>query len=179
MGHVGRFSAVDSVTYPRAARVVCRTSRGLEVGQVLSRIRNGDNGGDHNGAFDGTLLRGMTAADELLLARLERHKNRAYKACRKLLQERNIPAVLMEVEHLFDGKSLFFYFLGEVTPTIESVIRELTQVYEANVQFRRFAETLTLGCGPGCGTEEATGNGCGQSCGSCAISGSCAATAKP
>jgi len=36
MGQVGRFAAVDAVRYPRHTRVVLRTRRGLEIGQVLS-----------------------------------------------------------------------------------------------------------------------------------------------
>ena len=36
MGQVGRFAAVDAVRYPRHSRVVLRTRRGLEIGQVLS-----------------------------------------------------------------------------------------------------------------------------------------------
>ena len=63
------------------------------------------------------------------------------------------------MEHLFDGRSLFFYFLGESPPELEGVLAELAEVYDANVQFRRFSDTLTAGCGPGCGTESA--GGCG------------------
>ncbi len=84
----------------------------------------------------------------------------------------------MDVEHLFDGRTLWFYFLGEITPELSSITDELAELYEAQVQFRRFAETLTAGCGPGCGTEDAQGQGC-QSCGTgCAIAGACGTRAE-
>ena len=35
MGQVGRFAAVDAVRYPRRSRVIVRTRRGLEMGEVL------------------------------------------------------------------------------------------------------------------------------------------------
>ena len=35
-GAVGCFRAADGAGYPRTARVICRTSRGLEVGEVLA-----------------------------------------------------------------------------------------------------------------------------------------------
>ncbi len=35
LGNVGRFTSVDAVAYPRASRVIVRTSRGLETGEVL------------------------------------------------------------------------------------------------------------------------------------------------
>jgi hypothetical protein len=169
LGHVGRFTSADGTRYPRAARVVCRTRRGLEVGEVLSDL-------EPAATFDsdGAVLRRVSVEDDLLLARLQKNKDEAYVACTSLLSERGIPAVLMDVEHLFDGRSLYFYFLGDVTPEIESVTSELAATYDSAVQFQKFADTLTHGCGPSCGTEEAEGNGCGSGgCSSCAVASAC------
>lgn len=169
MGHVGRFTSVDAVQFPRGSRVVCRTSRGLEVGQVLSAATNGE-----RGESDGSLLRGVTPEDELLLARLEKNKEEAFAACTELVAQRGLPVVLMDVEHLFDGRSLYFYFLGDVTPELDAITGELAAAYEAKVQFRQFAETLTAGCGPSCGTEDAEGGGCGVGgCATCAVASAC------
>src|SRR5688572_8313945 len=117
MGQVGRFAAVDSVRYPRRSRVVVRTRRGLEVGDVLTPPDDRDDG---HAFADGELLRGITVQDELLQARLEKNRQDAYAACTKMLAESGITAVLIDVEHLFDGQGLFFYFLGEVTPELEA-----------------------------------------------------------
>lgn len=166
MGHVGRFSAVDGLRYRRETRVICRTSRGLEVGQVLDCL-------DCGGEADGTLLRAVTVEDELLIARLERDREAAVEACARMLQEQGLAAILMDVEHLFDGESLYFYFLGEVTEELESLTSELAEAYETKVQFRKFTETLTAGCGPDCGTEAASG-GCGEGgCATCSLAKAC------
>lgn len=128
------------------------------------------------GSFDsdGAVLRRVGIEDDLLLARLEKNKDEAYAACTTLLAERGIPAILMDVEHLFDGRSLYFYFLGDVTPEIESLTSELAAAYDTTIQFQKFADTLTHGCGPGCGTEDAEGNGCGSGgCNSCAVATAC------
>ena len=167
-GHVGRFASIDSVRYERDSRVVLRTDRGLELGEILSLA-----GEIHRSRADGVIVRGMTAEDELIQARLQRHKDEAFEACSARLNQLGLPVTLMDVEHLFDGQSLFFYFLGEPSPEVETVIDELAEVYEAKAQFRKFTETLASGCGPGCGTESATGSGCG-SCGTgCAIASAC------
>ena len=80
----------------------------------------------------------------------------------------------MDVEHLFDGRSLYFYFLGEVTPEVEALTGELAAAYKAKVQFRKFVDALTVGCGTGCGTEEAAGQGCATgACTSCAVAQAC------
>lgn len=165
LGGVGRFAAVDRQRYPRGARVVCRTARGLEVGEVLAPL---EAGGDH--AADGTLLRRMTVEDDLLLARIEKSRDEAYRACSQRLIEQGISAVLVDVEHLFDGQSLYFYFLGQTTPELDALTSELAELYETQVQFRKFTDTLTAGCGPHCGTEEAAGHGCGSGgCSTCAV----------
>jgi PSP1-like protein len=163
LGNVGRFAAADAKRYPRGSRVICRTTRGLEVGDVLASL---EDGGERE--CDGTLLRRVTIEDDLLLARLERNRDEAYRACQQRLAERGIPAVLVDVEHLFDGQSLLFYFLGETTSALDALTAELAEVYEAQVQFRKFTDTLIAGCGPKCGTDEAEGCGNGG-CSTCAV----------
>ncbi len=170
MGQVGRFAAVDAVHYPRHSRVVVRTRRGLEIGSVLTPPDDRD---DSRAFADGEILRGMTVQDDLLQARLEKNRQEAYAACAEMLGDSGVSAVLIDVEHLFDGQGLFFYFLGDVSPEVEAYTDRLANTYEAKVQFRKFSETLIEGCGPGCGTEEAKGNGGCDSCSSCAVASAC------
>jgi len=116
LGQVGRFTAADAARYPRRSRVIVRTWRGLEIGEILTQPSS-DSDADR---IDGEILRGMTLEDELLVARLEKHRQDAYQACATLLAEHGVQSVLIDVEHLFDGQGLYFYFLGDVTPELES-----------------------------------------------------------
>ncbi|HEX4129804.1 MAG TPA: PSP1 domain-containing protein [Pirellulales bacterium] len=175
LGEIGRFVALDAVCYPRGTRVVVRTGRGLEVGSILTGP-NGSGTAMADGSPappDGQILRGMTVEDELLAARLDRRRNEAHDACQARLAERGIEAALLDVEHLFDGRTLVFYFLGPVTAELEEVTRELAEVYAAEAQFHSFAELLTHGCGPGCGTEAATGGGCTSCASGCSLASAC------
>jgi cell fate regulator YaaT (PSP1 superfamily) len=170
MGQVGRFAAVDALRYPRHSRVIVRTRRGLEIGDILSPPDDRD---DSRTFADGDIIRRMTVQDELLQARLEKHRQEAYEACAALLHKHGVSAVLVDVEHLFDGQGLFFYFLGDVPSELEANTEQLAATYEAKVQFRKFTETLIEGCGPGCGTEEVKGRGGCEACTSCAVAGAC------
>jgi cell fate regulator YaaT (PSP1 superfamily) len=173
LGHVGRFVSVDAVRYPRRARVIARTARGLEIGEVLSPPT-----GDEPFEADGELLRGMTVEDELLSARLEKNRLAAFAACAARIQDHALPATLMDVEHLFDGQTLAFYFLGEQPAALTGLLEELAEAYESQAQLRSFTDALTHGCGPGCGTEEATGGGCSSCSTGCAIAGACGTKKK-
>ena len=146
MGHVGRFRAADAGRYARGQRVVLRTARGLEIGRVMT-----PEGGAPGGEPDGDLLRRMTVQDDLLAERLERNREAAYASCVGLLEERGSAAVLLDVEHLFDGRGLYFYFLGDTDPISEAISAELAEAYDAEARFGDFAKTVEEGCGPGCG----------------------------
>jgi cell fate regulator YaaT (PSP1 superfamily) len=169
LGHVGSFASVDAARYPRRSRVVVRSPRGLEVGEVLADSLDWSD----SAKIDGQILRRMSVQDDLLEERLERRRHEAFAACQQLLAEAAVPAALLDVEHLFDGEGLFFYFLGDPPPETAEITGRLAATYEAAVEFRKFAETLTQGCGPGCGTEEAKGQGGCASCTSCAMASAC------
>jgi cell fate regulator YaaT (PSP1 superfamily) len=166
LGQVGRFASADALLYPRGVRVVVRTERGLEVGEVLAQEMR------IAGAADGTILRRVAVEDELLLARLERKREEAFDACAERIRSAQLPAALMEVEPLLDG-TLVFYFLGDGGEELARITGELAELYESKAQLRQFAETLTQGCGPGCGTEDASGGGCGSCGAGCAVAGAC------
>ena len=161
---IGSMGLVESCRWAggllsRGRRVVVRSTRGLEIGEVATCITS------DNTQFSGSVLRPTTGEDEMLNARLDKHRRQAVIDCQRLLGELDADVALMEVEHLFDGRTLLFHFLGEVTPKIESITNHLAEVYEQRVQTKHFAKLLAEGCGPGCGTSE--GQGCGT--GGCAV----------
>ena len=147
--------------------MICRTRRGLELGEVLNPATREE----QHSALDGNLVRAVTVEDDLLIARMERNRTEAYEECVRRLEREEIEASLMDVEHLFDGQSVYFYFLGELSPQIESITSELAEAYEAKVQFREFTDAVERGCGPDCGTDSA--EGCGTGCTSCSIAAAC------
>ena len=76
MGQIGQFRSIDALRYPRLARVIVRTDRGLELGEVLANVEpvSGQQ-------CDGEILRHVTVEDDLLLARLDKNRNAAFEAC--------------------------------------------------------------------------------------------------
>ena len=172
MGYVGRFEATGPVVPSRGGRVAVRTSRGVEVGEVMLAAA-ADEVTWEDQPLAGQLLRLLTPEDELMERGLRDGQDRAFEACRRLLAERQLPVELVDAEQLLDGETLIFYFLGEATPKLADVKAELGLQYESHIEFRQFAEQAAAGCGPGCGTDAAPGCGSHGDDAGCAVGGDC------
>jgi cell fate regulator YaaT (PSP1 superfamily) len=164
LGQIGRFRPLQESALRRGTRVVCRTQRGVEIGQVLGPAELKPSTLD---LADGRLLRRMTVEDEILWGHLQEQADEALNACQQWLNDQNVAGLLIDVEPLLDGKTLYFHFLTEVSPEIQNHLDHLAAIYERSVRESKFAQLLEHGCGPGCGTEEAK-NGCGTK-GGCAV----------
>ncbi|MDA8743665.1 hypothetical protein N9N28_03425 [Rubripirellula amarantea] len=161
IGSLGEIHVASApVALPRGRRVIARSGRGVELGEVVGPCRN-----DRFGKPTVQVLRPTTEEDELLIRRLERHKRRAVEACRDALVAAGSPAVLLDIDQLFDGGTLVMHFLGDSDENAEAITRSVATEYEGVVQSRHFAKLLSEGCGPGCGT--AAGGGCGGGCATC------------
>jgi cell fate regulator YaaT (PSP1 superfamily) len=161
----------------RGDRVVCRTPRGLEIGTVLCHSSTDDL------SEVGRFLRPADANDEWLWDKLQALSREAAEMCERHLRENGLADVLLEVEPLLDGRTLFFHFLGDPSPSASDRIAELAEVYRQSVSASPFAQRVEVGCGPGCGTESKSG--CGSSgggssgggssggCSACAVANKC------
>ena len=159
------------VQLSRGDEIVCRTSRGIEMGVVLAAIQP-----DHlPTASPGKFIRRSRPEDQLLWRQLKTLSVDASTACQEYLQIRGSSDILIEVEPLIDGRTLYFHFLGDPSEATESHVQELSDVYQKRVSASRFAELLEHGCGPGCGTKEKSGCGTSGGCAVCAIAGGCTA----
>jgi hypothetical protein len=174
LAEIGRFRATDARRYRRGTRVVLETHRGLEVGTVLTAVdASADIPTQTAPIDDGKLIRALTVEDELLRTRLDSRRREAFAACQAKIAELGISVTLLDVEHLFDGQSLVFYFLEDPPPGLDAALQALAETYEATAQLQKFAEALTSGCGPDCGTDAAAGHGCDNCSTGCAVAGAC------
>ena len=167
-GQIGRFRSEFDFSLVHGQKVICRTPRGLEVGEFLET----DKSSKTTVPVDGDLIRTPTSQDEMLLDRLNRNRLEAIEACQKLIEQSGLPVAVLDAELTFDGKELFFYFTGETGPELDAITESLAKAYDAKVRFSEFAELLATGCGPDCGTSAS--NGCQDSgCSSCGLKSAC------
>ena len=70
MGAMGRYRSIDHRTHRPGARVLCRTARGLEIGETVCAVEIDDPQSVQSVA--GELLRQLGPEDELIAERLDR-----------------------------------------------------------------------------------------------------------
>lgn len=172
-GQVGRFSH-GGENYRRGASVICRTARGLEVGAVLNAISYSSTAAQ---SADGSLIRRMTAEDHLLWNNLKQLAQASHDECQRWLDESASKDQLLEVEPLFDGRTLYFHFLSDVSSQTSDQLGKLVTIFQRTVSESSFSRLLEEGCGPGCGTSAAT-RGCGGACHTCVVSSGCGVKAN-
>jgi hypothetical protein len=158
--------AAGAQVLKRGDRIVCRTQRGLEIGTVLGTCQ-----GDAVAA--GKWLRFASPGDELLWDNLVQLSRGAAVSCQSHIDAIGAGDILLDVEPLLDGKTLFFHFLGEPSARASEAMEQLIDIYATNVASSKFAKAVEEGCGPGCGTSAKSGCGTSGGCSTCSVAGRC------
>jgi hypothetical protein len=159
----------------RTLEVIVRTDRGLELGTVLSSA--GKLG--CKDLLTAKYVRRCQPEDQLLWGQLVNLSQDSAQACQTFLEERGSHDILIEVEPLLDGKTIFFHFLGEISASTEAYVEQLAEVYRKEIASSRFAHQLETGCGPGCGTAAKSSCGTSSGCSTCLLSGGCSVRKSP
>jgi cell fate regulator YaaT (PSP1 superfamily) len=167
-GDFGRFRPVRPLACRRGDRVVIRTSRGLEVGEVLREATE-----RHARFLPNTsvsaLLRSTAAEDERQEEEMRRRAGRLYERGRDLAAALSLPLELLDAEVLLDGANAVLHQLRwaecDVRPFVSTLSREF-EVQLALAELAAPAEEKHPGCGH-CGPGGCGSCGSGGGCGSC------------
>ncbi|MBY0525134.1 MAG: hypothetical protein K2R98_17140 [Gemmataceae bacterium] len=172
-GELARFSADESLRCRRGDRVVVRTSRGLEVGEVLCpctprHVRALED------TFVGELLRVATAEDEQIVSGIRDRAQRLFEDGRRLSEEMGLALEILDVEVSLDGHLVTLYFLRYADCDERPLVATLSKKYETMVALRDLALPAgASGCGqPNCSSDKEGG------CTSCGTGGGCSSCGK-
>src|SRR4051812_43385351 len=110
MRFLGEFQGLTDRDHPRGQRVVVRTDRGTELGEVLCRAT------DRTAAFlenpaRGDILRVASAEDLEAEARQARRQQEGLSTCREFASRRRLQMDLVDVEVILGGERMVFYYL--------------------------------------------------------------------
>ena len=135
MRFLGQFDP-EGGAYERGDDVVVRSERGLEIGRVLGEATPR--------ALEllseptrGRLVRQMTDKDRAERDRLREAERTEMETCGRFVAARKLQMELVDVEHLFGGERIVFYFLAEKRVDFRELVKDLAREYQTRIEMRQ------------------------------------------
>ncbi|MDI6799597.1 MAG: stage 0 sporulation family protein [Actinomycetota bacterium] len=115
--------------------VIASTARGDEFGQVMMGPEEVS-----DGEITQPLKPVLRKATESDLARLKRNKEKeeeAFTACEKKIEQHGLEMKLIDVEQVFDGSKLIFYFTADGRVDFRELVKDLAQIFKTRIELRQ------------------------------------------
>jgi cell fate regulator YaaT (PSP1 superfamily) len=154
MRQMGEFSHHLEAVPPPGTKIVIRSERGVEIGEVVVGVASGQ--GCHRciscgqlGAFlktcgpeypfrrDGKVLRVANSQDLIDQRHLDNCAREEVRFCRQLIRERRLDMRAVTVEHLLGGERIIFYFTAEVRVDFRDMVKDLASQYRTRIEMRQ------------------------------------------
>ena len=135
-------------------RVVIKTSRGLELGQLTGQLcpyRGGqfrlnqeqvkkyfeDSEVDCLCEVAGKFVRYATSEDISEERHLEKIANDEMEYCKQLIKEMDLPMKIVDAEHVFGGERIIFYFMADSRVDFRQLVRKLAHEHQTRIEMRQ------------------------------------------
>src|SRR5262245_48152933 len=136
MRFLGEFDAAPPAIHARGEAVVVRTERGLEQGEVLCEA-NPNIMGMLTEPTRGQIQRPFSEEDRVEVRRLQEREEVEFHRCNEFIRERKLQMELVDVEHLFGGERIIFYFLAEKRVDFRELVKDLAREYRTRIEMRQ------------------------------------------
>jgi cell fate regulator YaaT (PSP1 superfamily) len=136
MRFLGEYEVPPGLEVRRFDRVVLKTERGLEAGEVLCPAT------PQAVALlaeptRGQVVRQMTPEDHDRVEHLKQLQKKEYDAGRKMIAEHRLAMQLIDVEHLFGGERIVFFFLAEKRVDFRELVKSMAREFQARIELRQ------------------------------------------
>lgn len=136
MRHLGVLTTRGGDKYVRGARVVARTSRGMELGEVLceatdevlKKMKDPDTG---------QILRAASTADENEVSHMRSQASAEIEVCERLIRQLNLTMELVDIEHLFGGERIVVYYLAEQRVDFRELVKLLATELQTRIEMKQ------------------------------------------
>ena len=136
MRYLGEFAGLPEQEHPRGQRVVVRSDRGTELGEVLCPAT------DRTAPFlenpvRGDILRAATLEDLAAEPRLTELQTKGFETCREFIAHRRLQMDLVDVETLLGGERMVFYYLAEKRVDFRELVKDLARALQTRIEMRQ------------------------------------------
>lgn len=137
MSLLGEFITRARHTVRRSDTVIIRTNRGVEWGTVLSQatVRTSKWLGENRRV--GRVLRVATDEDRRSRDEVAEREKALFKDAERFIKGRSLQMKLVDVEHIFGGERIVFYYLAEKRVDFRELVRELAREFNARIEMRQ------------------------------------------
>jgi cell fate regulator YaaT (PSP1 superfamily) len=134
--------------------VVVPAAKGVGLGRVVSSIREVGEG--ELGESLKKVMRRATPRDRERQQENMVKKEEAYRSARRLIKQHGLPMKLVDVDYVFDGSSIVFYFTAEGRVDFRELVKDLASSLKARIELKqvgvRDEAKMVGGLGP-CGRD--------------------------
>ena len=123
-------------SFARGARVVVRTRRGLETGEVLCEAGE-DVAGTLDSSSQGDILREMGSDDDNELSHMKAQERTEFEICQKYVRKLGLEMELVDLEHVFGGERIVVYYLAEHRVDFRELVRQLAGEFQTRIEMRQ------------------------------------------
>jgi len=133
---LGVFDPHGEQQYQRGTKVIVRTERGLEAGEVLCEAGEAT-AARLNEPAKGQILRRMTHGDANELSRIHEQEKNEYDVCQQSIEKLDLPMDLVDVEHVFGGERIIVYYLADGRVDFRELVRMLAGEFQTRIEMRQ------------------------------------------
>jgi cell fate regulator YaaT (PSP1 superfamily) len=136
MRHLGVFTTRSGDSYARGSQVIARTSRGLELGEVLCEAEDHAMSSMDN-PKTGQILRDQTHDDVGELRRLFEQQEKEHKVCAKHIDDLSLDMRLVDVEHIYGGERVVVYYLADDRVDFRQLVKNLAHEFQTRIEMKQ------------------------------------------
>ena len=133
---LGVFGTRGQDRFSRSAKIIARTSRGLEAGEVLCEATE-EVARTMEQQPGGQILREMTTEDASELSHIHAKERSEFEACQKHVRQLSMPMQLVDLEHLFGGERIVIYYLSEERVDFRDLVKLLASEFQTRIEMRQ------------------------------------------
>ena len=136
MRNIGIFTSRGGELFSRGHRVIARTHRGMESGEILCEATEHAVAGLQEPKY-GQILRRATSDDERDLRKLFEQERREYEVCQQRIEDMGVPMRLVDVEHLYGGERIVVYYLADGRVDFRELVKTLAKEFQTRIEMRQ------------------------------------------
>ena len=136
MRFLGDFEPVPDHAYARGQNIVVRTERGLELAEILCESTP-QTVQMLTEPTHGQIVRVMSDEDHALDRGIKEKEHGALRCCQDFVAERRMQMDLVDVEWLFGGERIVFYFLAEKRVDFRELVKDLAREFHTRIEMRQ------------------------------------------